>query len=249
MQMLNARYQQLPSRSLNRRVHMWTYGWWGDPVVIFPSASGMAHEWQAASAIDTLRPLIEAGRIKLYCPETNCSESWSRRDEDPRVRVARHQAYERFVIDELVPYIRQDCQSPEIRVSAVGCSLGAFYAANMALKHPEIFQWALCLSGRYRTDRFLGGYSDLDVYYNHPVAYVPNMSGEALDRVRRNTSLTLVVGLGPHEGGCVEETLTMASLLAQKHIPHERDVWGHDSAHHWSWWKRQINHHFSRRWA
>ena len=84
MQMLNARYQQLPSRSLNRRVHMWTYGWWGDPVIIFPSASGMAHEWQAASAIDTLRPLIEAGRIKLYCPETNCSESWSRRADDPR---------------------------------------------------------------------------------------------------------------------------------------------------------------------
>ena len=98
--MLNARYQQLPSRSLNRRVHMWTYGWWGDPVIIFPSASGMAHEWQAASAIDTLRPLIEAGRIKLYCPETNCSESWSRRDDDPRLRVARHQAYDRFVIDE-----------------------------------------------------------------------------------------------------------------------------------------------------
>ena len=38
----------------------------------------------------------------------------------------------------------------------------------------------------------------------------------------------------------------MAGLLADRQIPHELDVWGHDSAHDWPWWRRQIAHHLPR---
>lgn len=245
--MRHARYLQLPSRHLGRKVHLWTHGWWGRPVLVFPTASGMAHEWQISGAIDALQPLVDAGRIKLYCPESNVSEVWTEGDAPPQHRIARHMAYERFVTEELVPWIRQDCESPDIRLATVGASMGAFYAANTTLKHPELFEWALCISGRYRTERFMEGYDDLDVYYNHPLAYVPNMHGEHLDRVQRNTSLTLVVGTGPFEGGCIDETLAMADALRDRAIPHERDVWGRDAAHHWSWWKRQILYHFERK--
>lgn len=247
--MLNARHQLLPSRALGRNVHLWTYGWWGEPVLVFPSASGMAHEWQAGGAIDALRPLIEGGRIKLYCPESNVSEAWTEGEGAVAWRLGRHQAYEHFITEELVPFIREDCRSPEHRLAAVGVSFGAFYAVNTTLKHPETFHWALGLSGRYHTRPFVEGHEGLDAYYNQPLAYVPNLSGAALERVRQNTRVTLVVGLGPWEGRCVDETLSMARALADRGIPLERDVWGHDAAHHWDWWRRQLVHHLGRRFA
>ncbi|TNE86080.1 MAG: esterase [Deltaproteobacteria bacterium] len=243
---VQARYLRLPSDHLGRRVHLWTYGWWGRPVVVFPSASGMAHEWQMAGAIDALAPLIQAGRIKLYCPESNASETWTS-DNPPAYQVARHRAYEQFITEELTSWIRDDCDSPRIRLDAIGVSLGGFYAANAALKYPELFRHALCLSGRYDVERFAEGWWSEDLYFQAPYAYVPNLDGEALARVRRHTSLTLVIGQGPFEGACLPETLRLASVLRQRDIPHELDVWGHDSAHHWDWWKRQLRHHLSRR--
>lgn len=243
----NARYQRFPSRHLDRRVHMWTFGWWGQPVLVFPTAAGMAHEWQASGAVEALWPLLAAGRIKLYCPESNAVETWMDFQDSPTRRIRRHQAYERFIMEELVPWIRQDCHSPDLRLCAAGASLGALYAANFALKQPETFAWSLCLSGRYRVDRFFDGQDDVDIYYNHPMAYVPNLHGAALERVRRQTSLTLVVGTGPFEGGCIEETQAMADQLAARGIPHQRDIWGKDVAHHWSWWTKQLVHHLGSR--
>jgi esterase/lipase superfamily enzyme len=38
----------------------------------------------------------------------------------------------------------------------------------------------------------------------------------------------------------------MARLLQDRAIPHELDVWGHDVAHDWPWWQRQLAHHLPR---
>lgn len=243
--MRHAVHRRLPSVHLGRPVHLWSFGWYGPPLLVFPSAAGMAHEWQMSGAVEALAPLIEAGRLKLYCPETNVSEAWTS-DADPRWRLARHEAYERFVTDELVPFIRADCRSPDIPVATAGCSFGGFYAANFALKRPGVFHRAFCFSGRYHTAPFLEGADSLGAYYNQPLSYVPNLHGAALAHVRQNTHLTLVVGQGPWEGRCIPETLALADTLAAKGIPHERDVWGHDAAHHWDWWRRQIRYHLER---
>lgn len=243
---MHPRYLRLPSRHLDRRVHMWTFGQRGVPIVVFPTASGMAHEWQAAGAVDALAPLLEAGRIRLYCPESNVAEAWTS-DADPAWRLARHQAYERFIVEELIPWIREENHHPYLRMATAGASFGAYYAATMALKQPEIFGWALCLSGRYAADRFLDGYAAPETWFVHPLAFVPGLRGAALERVRRQTHLTLVVGQGPFEGSCIEETHAMAHALAQRQIPHERDIWGRDVSHEWVWWRRQALYHLARR--
>jgi len=38
----------------------------------------------------------------------------------------------------------------------------------------------------------------------------------------------------------------MAGLLGGKGIRHELDLWGHDVAHDWPWWRRQFAHHLPR---
>ncbi len=240
------RHLLLPSPAMGRDMHLWAYGQFGAPVIVFPTAAGFAHEWDRQGMIDVLAPLVNAGRIKLYCPESNVSEAWTRKEADPRWRIQRHLAYEQFVLETLVPFVREDCRSSSIRIAVTGASLGGMYAANMALKHPETFWWALCMSGRYEVRNFTNGFDSHDVYYNNPLAFVPNLSGPALDRARQ-THVTLVCGRGKWEEGCIEETIALAEVLRHKGIPHERDLWGHDVSHDWVWWRRQAAYHMGRR--
>jgi esterase/lipase superfamily enzyme len=237
---------RIDSPQLGRPVHLWRYGHYGLPVVVFPSASGMAHEWEKEGMIGVLAPFVASGRVKLYCTESNVSEAWTRKDEPLARRMARHAAYERWVLDALVPFVRRDCAWPDAPISAVGCSLGATYAANMALKFPATFRRALCLSGRYLATALTQGETNTDVYFNNPLAYVSNLDGAGLDHVRRNTRLTLVCGQGKWEEGCIEETIALGALLDRKGIPAETDIWGFDSVHDWPWWKKQAAYHFGR---
>lgn len=231
---------------MGRGIHMWRFGHFGMPLIVFPSASGMAHEWDAHGMVESLAPLIDRGKLKLYCVESNVAEAWTRTESDPAWRMQRHRDYEQFVLEDLVPFIRRDCRSESIRMASTGCSLGATYAANFSLKYPEVFHWALCLSGRYDLTEMSGGRQGLDFYFNNPMSFVPNLEGAALDRVRRETHLVLVCGQGPWENGNSDEMLIFARVLAQKGISHERDLWGHDVAHEWVWWRRQARFHLER---
>lgn len=242
---MNARHLTLDAPELGRPMHVWCYGHFGPPVVVFPTAAGMAHEWDSHGVIETLRPLLEAGRVKLYCPESNVAAAWTRKEEPPWVRIQRHLAYERWLMQTFVPFVRRDCNHDSMPLGTVGASLGATYAALFALKHPEVFRWALCLSGRYELRNFTGGWDSTDVYFNNPLAFVPGLTGQALERTRQ-THLTLVCGQGKWEEGCIEETQALAWVCRDKGIPHKLDLWGHDVSHDWPWWKRQLLFHLPR---
>ena len=243
---MHSAYQLLDSPARGRKVHLWTYGHYGPPVLVFPSAAGFAHEWKAQGMIDALAPWLERGQLKLYCPDSNVSETWTAKTGTLDERMARHRAYEAMIVGELVPWIRRDCVSTDIKVWTTGCSLGASYAANMALKYPEIFSRALCMSGRYLATALTKGENNPDVYFNNPLAYVAGLHGEALERVRRQTHLTLVCGQGLWEEGCIEETIALGRLFDRKGIPNHTDIWGRDSRHDWDWWQKQVAVHFRR---
>jgi esterase/lipase superfamily enzyme len=119
------------------------------------------------------------------------------------------------------------------------------YAALFALKYPETFNRALCMSGRYLATAFTDGEMTGDVYFNSPLHFVPGLGGAALERVRGQTHLTLVCGQGRYEEGCIEETLALAALCEQKNIPHVRDIWGREVTHNWVWWQRQARMHLT----
>lgn len=220
---------------------MWTFGVFGRPLIVFPSNAGVAHEWKESGMIDALAPLLAAGRIKIYCPSTNVSRSFSG-DGTTAERMAQHHAYERFVMNTLVPWVRADCRTPDMPMVAAGCSVGALYATLFALKHPETFHRALGLSGKYAASRMFA-YDRGAVYFDDPLAFVPNLDGAALERVRRHTHVTLVVGRGPAERGCITETAELGRLLEQKRIPSHLAFWGADSDHKYEWWQKQAAHY------
>jgi esterase/lipase superfamily enzyme len=238
-------HELIASESMGRHVHLWRYGSFGAPVLVFPSAAGMAHEWDSHGMVDALAPLIDNGKVKLYCTESNVAEAWTRRESDPQWRMQRHRAFESYVIDELVPWIRNDCRTPDISIAATGTSLGATYSANFALKFPQTFRYALCMSGQYDITRITDGFNNTDVYFNNPVAYASNLDGEHLESIRAHTHLTLVCGQGKWEDGNIEDTHNLAAILGHKGIRHLKDMWGRDVHHEWDSWRRQAAMHLS----
>ncbi len=242
---MKRRYEKIFSPAIGRDVQVLAFGHHGAPLVAFPSGGGQFFDFEENGMIGAIAPLIEAGKLKVYCPESLDHESWLAHI-DPHHRAMRHGAYESFVLHHLVPAIREDCQDASITVALTGCSLGAYHAANFALKHPHLFPYALCMSGRYDVTAVTGPTDSQDVYYNNPLAYVSGFGGAHLEFVRQNAHLVLVCGQGAWEDKCLRDTNRLADLLAEKNIPHERDIWGFEAEHHWYWWRRQLTHHLTQ---
>lgn len=240
------RYEKIYSPAIGRDIQILAFGHYGAPVIAFPSGMGQFYDFENNGMIEAIAFLIDAGKIKLYCPESLDHESWLNHSADPHWRAVRHNDYQDFIVNNLVPAIRFDCRSPDIRIALTGCSLGAYHAANFALKFPHLFHYALCMSGRYNIEALCGPSGSAEVYFNNPLAYVYNLHDGALEHVRHNAHLALVCGQGAWEDKCLHDTHRLADLLLEKGISHERDIWGHDVEHHWYWWRKQIVHHLGK---
>lgn len=103
---------------------------------------------------------------------------------------------------------------------ATGCSMGAFHAVNFALRHPDLFDVAVALSGVYDARFFTGDYNgDLAVYYNSPIDYLWNQEDDwFLDHYRHNR-FTVAVGQGAWEEHHILDTKRLEKVFAAKPIP------------------------------
>ena len=222
------------------------YGHYGRPVLAFPSEEGEPWDWEERGMVDALAPLLDAGRLKLYCIPSFDRESWTRRDLSLEQRAERHGHYEWWVLTRLVPFVQADSHTHEVVVT--GASFGAYHAANFCLKRADLFPLAVCMSGVYDVAVQGGDHRGEAVYFNNPMDYVAHLHGDHLDWLRRTASLLLVCGQGRWEDstGALDSTKRFAALLDAKGIRHELDLWGHDVPHDWPSWRRQIAHHLAR---
>ena len=224
------------------------YGHWGRPVLAFPSERGKAGDFAENGMIGAVAGLIDEGRLKVYCVDSYDAGSWSNRDIPLEERARRHGGYESWILGAVVPWIYRDCGG-EPPVATLGCSMGAFHAANFALKHADRFPLAMCLSGNYDPASWHGwGERGSEAYFNNPLDYVGNLDGGHLDWLRGQVSLLLVCGQGRWEDttGSLASTRRLAGLLAGKGIRHELDLWGFDVPHDWPSWRAQLAHHMPR---
>ncbi len=198
--------------------------------------------------VDAAAPLIDAGRLQLYCVDAYDGASWSNGDVPLEERAQRHGWYESWILDQVVPSIVDDCDgSPDI--ATTGTSMGAFHALNFAFRRADLFPVALCLSGNYDPTRWNGWGDRGDaLYFNNPSDYVANLHGEHLEWLRGRLSIVLVCGQGQWEDttGALDSTRRMAGILADKGIRHELDLWGADTAHDWPAWRAQLAYHLPR---
>jgi esterase/lipase superfamily enzyme len=225
--------------------HLLAYGHWGRPLVVFPSELGKRWDWEDTGMIGALAPLIDAGRVKVYCVDGADDWSWRADDVPLEERARRHGDYERWIAD-VAAFVHSDTGGGEIVVT--GASFGAYHAANFALKRADLFPLAICMSGVYDVSVVGWGERGDAVYFNNPIDYAQHLDGDHLEWLRSRVSLLLVCGQGQWEDttGALESTRGFASLLDAKGIRHELDLWGHDVPHDWPSWQAQIAHHLPR---
>ena len=196
--------------------------------------------------IHALSGPIEEGRVKVYAVDSFDSGSWYHGGLSLEERAQLHGRYEDWILNQVVPFVQADSNTPEIM--ATGVSFGAYHSANFALRHPHVFPLAICQSGVYDVSVVAGGQRGDAVYFNNPADYVQHLQGDHLDWLRSQVNLLLIAGQGQWEDttGALESTQSFAQLLGAKGIRHELDLWGHDSPHDWPAWRAQIAHHLPR---
>ncbi|MDX1665833.1 MAG: esterase, partial [Saprospiraceae bacterium] len=219
------------SPSLHRHMEVAVYGHYGFSLLLFPTAAADYLEYERFHLIAAISRQIESGKVKVFSINSINNESWLNPHAHPRAKSIRHQQYNHYIVDELVPFIR-DFTSQETPIITCGASLGALHSANQFFRRPDIFAGFIGMSGDYDLSSYTGGYHDEEVYFNSPMQYMPNLGDDwLLSRMRQSNHLHIVTGSGAWENP--EASRRFSGVLHQKGIPHELDVWGGDMAHDW----------------
>ncbi len=226
-------YHRWYSRQLDRDMELLVFGHAGVPVVVFPTSMGSFFEYEDRGMVDAVADKLNGGALQLISVSTVDSESFYGRDRHPRARLDRYLAYERYLLEDVVPLVRQ--LSGRDTMGTTGCSFGAYHAFVMALRHPDVFTSCITMGGAFDIGRFLDGYYDQDAYLLSPPDFLPNLADSwFLDRYRANK---WVLVTGEHDM-CRADTERAAGLLAAKGVPHSLHVWGYGSHHDWPEWRK-----------
>ena len=239
---MQKRYFKEYSPHLGREMEFNVYGHGGKPVLVIPCQNGRFYDWEGFGMMDTLGDYLEQGRLQLFCLDTIDGETLSNVGGNPYDRIRRHEAWYQYVIEELVPRIREINGTGQDLLTT-GFSMGAYHAGNFFFRRPDIFDSVIGLSGVYDTDAMYNGYMDELVYANDPCASIANMPEDhpyiALYNRRR---IVFCVGQGAWEEPLLEGTRRLDGVLRSKGIHAWIDYWGYDVNHDWPWWRRQIRY-------
>ena len=226
------------SPALGHDLEYRVYGHAGQPLVAFSSLNGRFYDFENFGMVGAVAHLLEEGRLTLYTVDGIDWQSWTNDGLPPGDRARRHEAYDRYVADELLPIVREETGRETVWVT--GCSMGAFHASNFFFRHPDLADGLIAISGVYQVRRFIGDFVDEAVYFNSPLLYLPGLEdGWYLDRYRRST-LAFLIGQGRWEEECLAETRAMQAVLEAKQVPATFDYWGYDVDHDWPWWRRML---------
>lgn len=215
------------------------YGHYGFALLMFPTAAADFLEYERFHLIDAIAHLIEGGKLKAYSINSINRESWLNNHMHPRDKAIRHQQYNEYVVQEVVPFIYSDCKG-EVPIITTGASLGALHGANTFFRRPDIFDGTIAMSGIYDLKAYTGGYFDDNVYFNSPVDYLPNWNDEhilSLFRMKQN-HIIIATGQGPYEDPSA--SVRLAEILRAKGIHPSLELWGHDMSHDWPTWRQML---------
>jgi esterase/lipase superfamily enzyme len=206
------------------------YGHWGRPILAFPTSLGHVGQNEDLGLVRGIADLIDHGAIQLCCVDGIDEEAFYNRGAPPAGRVRRHDAYDRYLAEEVAPFIRRKAERPDI--VSYGASFGGYHAANFGLRHPDLVGRIVAFSGIFDIHRFLDGYWDDLCYFHCPSAYVANFPTEWVERVAQ---VGLIVATGERDH-LAPETRSFSELLRAKGIPVQAEIWPGVSGHDWPFW-------------
>ena len=232
-------YHKWHSPNLGRDMELLEFGQAGFPLLIFPTSMGRFYQYEDNGMIAARAAKYDSGQLHAFCVDSIDNESWYNRGVPPADRARRHNAYERYIVEEVLPFIRS--RNADSRLAVTGCSFGGFHSVNIALKRPDKFTHCLSMSGAYDLQSFLGGFGGDEFYFNQPLSFLPNLTDAwYLDRIR---AMNIILAVGENDI-CRSDNERLSRVLAAKSIPHYLDIWGNGAAHDWPIWRRMAEKFF-----
>ena len=236
------RYELITQHSacLDRDMQFGVYGHAGKLLIAFAAQDGKHNNYADFGMVDQLAPWIDQGRLMVITPDSLDEESWSDKDGDPAHRTYMQEQWFHYIVDEMVPLVREMTGNTELMMTT-GCSMGGFHAGNFFLRRPDLFDACIALSGFYKSDFFFGDYMDENLYKNSPVHYIGGMPEDHPYISMYNARKGIIcIGQGNWEGDLLPSNRELQAICEAKGISIWFDFWGSDVYHDWPWWKKQI---------
>jgi esterase/lipase superfamily enzyme len=229
-------YHKWHSNTLNREMELLIFGHGGARVVVIPTQSGRFYDWEDRGMIEALRKHIESGWIQLYCIDSVDPESWDNTAIPPRDRATRHLQYQDYVLNEVVPFTAKN--NPEPYIMCMGASFGAYHSVSLALKHPEVFNRVIAMSGIYDIHPWTDGYEDELVLQGDPLRYIHTIPDGQIEALK-NVDLIITIG---NEDPAFGENKEFSASLWNRGVWHAFRVWD-GYAHDWPIWHEMVLHY------
>jgi esterase/lipase superfamily enzyme len=236
---MNREYHRWYSHRLQREMELLIFGHGGAKVLVFPTRDGRFYEYEEIGLVNALAHKIDAGHLQLFCIDSLDHDSLYCFWRHPADRLRRHQQFEAYVLNEVMPLMASRNGHP--CTIAHGCSLGAFHAVNIAFRHPHLFKKVSAFSGRYDLtlnvesfrDLFDGHY-DENIYFHTPSHFLPGLQCPwQLENLRKLDIVLVVGGKDPF----LENNRHLSRTLWEKGIWHALHVWD-GRAHRASAWRK-----------
>ncbi len=217
------------------------FGHAGAKVLVFPTREGRFYDYENWGMVNAVRSKIDSGAIQLFCVDSVDTESLYCHWRPPAHRLERHQQYERYILNEVIPLMRSK-QGSQFLI-AHGCSIGAYHAVTIALRHPGLFGKLVALSGRYDLTRPVGPFADLfegfysqDLYFYTPTHFLPQLNDCRTLGALRQTQIVLAIG---EEDPFYASTVLLSEQMNQKGIWNNLAIWNGE-AHRPRYWRPMV---------
>ena len=230
---------------LNQEIAMKIYGSGGKPILVFPTRKGRYYDFENFYMVASIKDFIEDEKVMLITVDSIDGQSWANNAIPPAQRAKRHEDYDHYIIEEVIPFIQKKV-SPDQKILTAGCDMGGYHAANFFFRYPNVFDGMISLSGWFQLQEFIGNFMNEAVYYHSPLHYLPNLTDDWYLEKYRQSQIIICAGQGKWEEACLANAYALERVLNEKEIPCWVDFWGMDVNHDWPWWRKQfpyfINH-------
>jgi esterase/lipase superfamily enzyme len=234
---------------MHRETHRWyshrtaremglvVFGYWGAPILTFPTSGGNEWEYHDRGLIGAIGDFIDSGRVKVFSINGLSGDGFYNKHAHPFHRSYMQKQYDEYVRQEVIPFVLNHCRIGG-GITTMGASLGAYYAANTLFKYPDVVKRCFALSGVYDMSSFMDGLYDDNFYFNNPVDYLQNLSDPWAYGHLRSCDIHIATGHGPWENSGPSHRLS--AILRSKGIAHHLDDWGPMGGHDWPYWNHQM---------
>ena len=138
--MIQGTYYKEWSSVLNREMEFKVYGSAGVPVLALPARGGRFYDWENNGMPDAIAPLLNEGKVQLFCADSMDGEAVLNGDIPVRRRAEMEEKYFVYLTAELAPRVLAlNGAAKDAKLWCVGIDLGAVHAVNCRLRRPKLF--------------------------------------------------------------------------------------------------------------